>query len=75
MIEKLCFQNYNNNKIVRNESIMYPKRFRHFYSLPIYVAELLVCHAHARLILVAGFKERQKERERERDKKEGIFFL
>jgi len=30
----------------------------------------LVCHAHARLIPVAGFKERQKERE----KKRGFFF-
>jgi len=31
----------------------------------------LVCHAHARLIPVAGFKERQKERERQ---KRGDFF-
>ena len=35
MIEKLCFQNYKKKKIVQNERIMYPKQFRHFYSLPI----------------------------------------
>jgi len=34
MIEKLCFQKLQ-KKIVQNERIMHPKRFRHFYSLPI----------------------------------------
>lgn len=35
----------------------------------------MVCHAHARLIPVAGFKERQKERARERERqKRGDFF-
>jgi len=34
MIEKPCFQN-DKKKMYKNERIMYPKRFRHFYSLPI----------------------------------------